>query len=281
MAKSIVFLWFLMINGSVVRWLNKQTSTTTHLEVRGYGIYELMPKKVIERPVGTGDWLLMHFHSGAETEINGAKSTIENPFTMLWEPQHKQTYFALQPEGLHSWVHFQGTYIRELQKQLKIEVNRPIALSGNTLVLFLELLHEECNQQSSANTLNYLFSFLFQKIAKEQNNEYLDAKIPEALIAVQNYIEQNFTNGIFLENLAHIAKCSVPHFCFLYKKHFGFSPVSYVTKLKIEKAKYLLGNINYNVGEIASALGYKDIYQFSRLFKLHTGVSPLNYRKVK
>lgn len=275
----MIFLWFLMIIGSVVRWFNKNSYDTSYLEIRGYGIYEAMPKKVIDRPYGTGDWLLMHFHSGAETEINGIKTTIQTPFTMLWEPRHKQTYFSQQTEGLHSWVHFQGTYIRELQAQLKIEVNKSIALSGNTLVLFLELLHEECNQQSSANTLNYLFTFLFQKIAKEQNNEYLDSKIPEALISVQNYIEQNFTNGIFLENLASIAKCSVPHFCFLYKKHFGCSPVNYVTKLKIEKAKYLLGNINYNVGEISNILGYKDIYQFSRLFKIYTGESPLHYRK--
>lgn len=280
MAKNMIFLWFLMIEGSVVRWLNRPINEETYLEIRGYGIYEPMPKKVIDRPLGTGDWLLMHFHTGAHTEINGVKTTIEKPFTILWEPKNKQLYSGLHSEALHSWVHFQGTYIREMQMKMNIEKNQEIALSGETLVLMLKLLHEECNQLSSETILKSLFTFLFQKISKEQNQLLKTNKIPEGLLNVQNYIEQNFTNAIFLQNLANIAKVSVPHFCFLYKKHFGCSPVHYVTKLKIEKAKYLLGNINYNVGEIASTLGYKDIYQFSRLFKIYTGLSPLNFRKV-
>jgi len=33
------------------------------------------------------------------------------------------------------------------------------------------------------------------------------------------------------------------------------------------------------VGEIAEALGYKDIYFFSRQFKQLVGVSPVQYRR--
>ena len=270
-----------MIEASIVRWLSKKNNPESYLDIHGYGIFEEMPKKMIERPVGTGDWLLMHFHSGAVTEINGARKTINESFTILWEPGNKQIYLPLNAGDLHSWVHFQGSYIYELKEQFKIDVNKPFNLSGNNIVLILKLLHEECNSQPSTPILNSLFLFLFQKISKEQHVEFLEDKIPVSLINVQNYIEQNFTNQIFLQNLANIAKCSVPHFCFLYKKHFGISAVNYVTKLKIEKAKYLLGNINYNVGEIASSLGYKDIYQFSRLFKIYTGFSPLNYRRMQ
>lgn len=280
MAKNIKFLWFLMIEGSVVRWLNRPITEDAYLEVRGYGIYEPMPKKVIDRPIGTGDWLLMHFHAGANTEIRGVKISIEKPYTILWEPKNKQLYSGINSESLHSWVHFQGSYIRELQTQMNIDKNQEVMLNGETLVWFLRLLHDECNQVPSSTIIKSLFSFLFQKISKEQNRFLMTDKIPEGLLNVQNYIEQNFTNAIFLQNLASIAKISVPHFCFLYKKHFGCSPMHYVTKLKIEKAKYLLGNINYNVSEIASALGYKDIYQFSRLFKIYTGLSPLKFRKV-
>lgn len=262
-----------------VRWLPKKITPSIFLEVHGYGIYEEMPKKKIDRPIGTGDWLLMHFHQGAEVEVNQNIYSSCEPFTMLWEPQAKQSYFGLEAGTLHSWVHFHGPYVRELQTQLSIFVNQPNSLSENVFLPFLKIIHEECNQQTSDSVLSALFLFLFRKIAKEQKNDLAEGKIPDAMIRVQNYIEQNFTNAIFLQNLAAIANCSVPHFCFLFKKYFSVSPIHYVTNLKMEKAKYLLGNINYNVGEIADSLGYKDIYQFSKLFKVHIGVSPLQFRK--
>lgn len=270
-----------MINESLVRWLPKKNPAESYLDVNGYGIYEVMPKKIIDRPVGTGDWLLMHFHGGAETEIDGKKTIITEPFTILWEPQFKQHYYCLEQGALHSWVHFQGSYVREIQLQMNLLVNQPNLLTANVLIPFLKLIHEECNQQPSNEILNSLFLFLFKKLAKEQKSIPNEGKIPDSLIRVQNYMDQNFTNVIFLQNLAAIAKCSVPHFCFLFKKYYGVAPINYVTKLRMEKAKYLLGNINYNVGEIAQSLGYKDIYQFSRLFKIHEGASPLQYRKTK
>jgi AraC-like DNA-binding protein len=51
----------------------------------------------------------------------------------------------------------------------------------------------------------------------------------------------------------------------------------YFISIKIVKAKELLGR-GLAVKEVASRLGFKDEYYFSRLFKKKTGLSPSRWK---
>ncbi|MNP64606.1 HTH-type transcriptional activator Btr [compost metagenome] len=53
---------------------------------------------------------------------------------------------------------------------------------------------------------------------------------------------------------------------------------SYVIRARIERAQHLLLYAGMNVTEVADALGYRDIFFFSRQFKQHTGKSPSEIR---
>lgn len=59
----------------------------------------------------------------------------------------------------------------------------------------------------------------------------------------------------------------------------GYPLHTYLHRLKIEEAKRLLTVTRCSVQEIASRLGYKDAFYFSRLFKRFEAVSPLAYRQ--
>jgi AraC-like DNA-binding protein len=72
---------------------------------------------------------------------------------------------------------------------------------------------------------------------------------------------------------------SIPYFCAGFKKHFGISAIEYVVLLRMQHAAFLLGDVNMNVTEVAEAVGYRDIYYFSKLFKKHYGFSPRHYRR--
>jgi hypothetical protein len=52
----------------------------------------------------------------------------------------------------------------------------------------------------------------------------------------------------------------------------------YVTKLRLVEAKHLLLNTDTNICEIASAVGYTNVYQFYKVFNRYTQMSPADYR---
>jgi AraC-like DNA-binding protein len=57
----------------------------------------------------------------------------------------------------------------------------------------------------------------------------------------------------------------------------GTSPLKYVNALRIEKAKEILKSDHERLSDIALALGYSNLFDFSRDFKKHTGVAPSKY----
>ena len=65
-----------------------------------------------------------------------------------------------------------------------------------------------------------------------------------------------------------------PYFSTLFKKETGQTYISYITRLKMDKARELLA-ANCKVYETAHLLGYEDIRHFRNTFKKYHGVSPL------
>ncbi|TVY09031.1 helix-turn-helix domain-containing protein [Paenibacillus cremeus] len=63
------------------------------------------------------------------------------------------------------------------------------------------------------------------------------------------------------------------------QKYSGYPLNEYIHRMKIAEAKNILLNTETSVKELADALGFKDVFYFSRLFKKYVGVSPLNFRK--
>lgn len=59
----------------------------------------------------------------------------------------------------------------------------------------------------------------------------------------------------------------------------GYPLNEYIHRLKVAEAKKILLNTEATVKEISDALGYKDVFYFSRLFKKYVGISPLIFRK--
>lgn len=96
---------------------------------------------------------------------------------------------------------------------------------------------------------------------------------------VIDYIENNFTEKIDLEKLSKIAGFSKGHFCRLFKQITGMSAIDYINNLRINKAFDLLKNSDLNITEIAVSCGFSDSNYFSRIFKNHKKISPMQMKK--
>ncbi len=105
-------------------------------------------------------------------------------------------------------------------------------------------------------------------------------KMAKLLPAVE-YIHANYGANISNDSLAALTGLSTAYFRQLFKEAYGTSPIEYVKQLKIKKAKEMLRGDFGSITDIATSLGYMSIYDFSRDFKKHTGVSPSIYASKK
>lgn len=104
------------------------------------------------------------------------------------------------------------------------------------------------------------------------------AHIDESVAEVQEFMEQNFQQGLTVNELARQFGFSRRNFLRRFKEATGNPPLEYLQRIRIEAAKRLLERSAKSVEEIVSASGYSDSKTFRMLFKKHTGFSPLAYR---
>ncbi len=93
------------------------------------------------------------------------------------------------------------------------------------------------------------------------------------------YMGLNLKEKFSLDELARRACMSKAHFCRRFKEETGASPWTYLTLLRLEKAKKLLECSELSPGEIAGLCGFYDASYFSRQFRRYVKVTPLEYRE--
>lgn len=93
------------------------------------------------------------------------------------------------------------------------------------------------------------------------------------------YIENNIDKSIGITELASFCHMSESTFRREFTKHTGMSPLKYINSLKVEKAKELLKNPEFNIADLPETLGFYDLAHFYKVFALVTGSTPAVYRK--
>jgi AraC family transcriptional regulator, transcriptional activator for feuABC-ybbA operon len=97
---------------------------------------------------------------------------------------------------------------------------------------------------------------------------------------VKTYIEKHYREELSIRLLASEAGTSERHFIRLFKQKYGISAIEYLTEYRIRQARSLmLPQTNYDLKDIATYVGYKDIPYFRRKFKQITGVAPATFMR--
>jgi AraC-like DNA-binding protein len=92
------------------------------------------------------------------------------------------------------------------------------------------------------------------------------------------YISEHYNQLLTIEQLAAIEHYNPTYYCEWFQKQHGLSPMAYVRKLRLEKAKSLLDETDYSIVQIAEQVGYKHHSTLTRLFLEHMGMLPSEYR---
>jgi len=93
-----------------------------------------------------------------------------------------------------------------------------------------------------------------------------------------DYMSYYYMEDISLSYLSTVMHISPAYISKIFKEETGSSPIQYLIEIRLEKAKSLLVSSSLPIQEIAEAVGYKDAYYFSKLFKKYYDLSPSAYR---
>ena len=102
----------------------------------------------------------------------------------------------------------------------------------------------------------------------------------EQIRNVTQYIREHINEPLNREVLAEVAGFSVPHFHRVFTANTGESAVSYVRRLRMERAGRKLRMGAVDITEVARAAGYETHAAFSKAFKQQFGLSPSEFRQL-
>ena len=94
-----------------------------------------------------------------------------------------------------------------------------------------------------------------------------------------DYIRSYFDKPIKLDEIARVACISPNHLLRTYYQIYGRTPHQHISEFRIQKAKQLLSNTDKNMTDITFILGFQNPVSFSKMFKQHVGIPPIEYRK--
>lgn len=93
------------------------------------------------------------------------------------------------------------------------------------------------------------------------------------------FMQAHFADELTAADLARAAGLSTSHFNRLFQQWTGQSPMDYLRRLRVEKAKQMLADVDLTIKEVALATGFADPYHFSKVFHQVDGLPPTSYRE--
>jgi len=148
-------------------------------------------------------------------------------------------------------------------------------LSNNPLDGY-EINHEmyfaiaECIVQDQLPIYRSLSSI--NKIKSETRKE-----LYRRLLRGKDYLDNNIAEKVCINAAARFAALSEYYFFRLFRASFGISPQQYLISKRLSEAVLLIESGNYSLSEVSIAVGFSDIYSFSKCFKNHFGCPPSKF----
>lgn len=135
---------------------------------------------------------------------------------------------------------------------------------------------------SKFQTIDQLKNWIIN-ILNGMNDLMLNQMMPEKHDVVEEaktYILRNFQKDISLADISEKFFINPYYFSHLFKKRTGQTYQSYLTNLRIERAKKLLIETDLKVYKVGEMVGYPNSNYFSKIFERQVGVKPTDYKKL-
>ena len=246
--------------------------------INGIGVLEAMQPGIVNRPGGTGDSLLMFFHDQAVVNTKDGIADIPAGSMIYWE-KCGHYYGNNDIEWKHSWIHFDGSEAYEILRLAGLQPFQIIKPPADLLAKILTQIDDEMTANSpDIVIIRNLFEIFIREIIRSGVKDKNKIQVPERMITIRQYIEDNYHKSLSLSKIARRFSISPPHLSAEFKRWFGTSPGKYLIEYRLHEAEILLKDDNLQIADIAERIGWDDVYHFSKIFKKHRGIPPSSMR---
>lgn len=145
-----------------------------------------------------------------------------------------------------------------------------------TLDLFSALICQKAGPEASTQVADQLLSASVrdgnsrQVVASLRRVEFRNEKLSKAIGYMQECLEDPVSPSIIAEQVG----ISTRQLERLFSQHLGNSPKSYMTVLRLERARALLQQTQMRVIDVATACGFSSVSHFSKHYKRQFGITP-------
>ncbi|GHU89564.1 hypothetical protein FACS189476_08710 [Spirochaetia bacterium] len=174
----------------------------------------------------------------------------------------------------------QFKYIQFRAIELVVLLSRANIGPGTTDKAMLETNNAYIRRIQEAKTIEELTDVLNITVERMAGQIFSFQGIRHASVLrkAERFILENYSRKISLREIACASGLSAPYFSTIFKDEMGENFSSYLNRLRVEKARYMLLDTEVSLSEIAGSCGFEDQSWFSKIFKTFTGLSPGKYR---
>lgn len=180
------------------------------------------------------------------------------------------------------WVHFNGVNIKPYITHYK-SVN-PKGVFHTDIATDYTTIIGSCLNAVKINDINS--EFIISKMITDlltlcmtRSKNKIEQKDIEKMAMIKEYIDNNFSKKISLNEVAQEFFVSKYYLAREFKKFYGITVGEYISTKRVNFSKELLRFTNKSIDEIAALCGIPDTNYFAKVFRKLEECSPSEYRK--
>lgn len=238
------------------------------------------------------DFYLMHIVlEGKGTFVcNGETHTLHAGHTFLIEPEQLISYESDSDDPWrYRWVAFNGSHAEELVAAAGFTSEQQVVFSADkrrASILFRQIYETFRSSGAAADmkAAGYMHLLLAEYKAVLHALSGSSIRTPQAesdhlLQQVVHYLSTQYAHPVSIEHMAESLGYNRAYLSRLFKQRTGVSPVTFLLKLRIDKARHMLRERpELTIEQIAASVGLQDALYFSKQFRRLHGQSPTAYR---